>query len=71
MDREMEKETLIEKIRLRAADNRIHCTEALKVAEEAKVSPKVVGDLLDELHIKISGCQLGCFPKASGTCGVP
>jgi hypothetical protein len=56
------KEQVIEKIRNHTKDNKIPCTQALKIAEEEKVSPKVVGEIINELKIKIASCQLGCFP---------
>ena len=41
--------------------NRMSCSVALKIAEELKVSPAKVGEELNNLKIKIVGCQLGCF----------
>ncbi len=49
-----------ELIRL-AKDKRISCRTARKIAEEAGVSYREVGRLADELGIKITGCELGCF----------
>jgi len=43
-------------------DGKISCKQALRTAEEEDVSPKVLGELLNELKIKIATCQLGCFP---------
>ncbi|MBN1355533.1 hypothetical protein JXA40_04585 [bacterium] len=42
-------------------DKKIACAQALNLASEFKVSPRQVGDLLNELKIKVYGCQLGCF----------
>jgi len=58
----MDKEVLVEKIKGQAKNGRISCRQALKLASELEVSPKEIGDLLNELKIKIAGCQLGCFP---------
>ncbi len=58
----MDKEQLIEKIKAESKNGKIACRQALKLASEADVSPKVLGDMLNELKIKIMGCQLGCFP---------
>ncbi len=58
----MEKEKLIEKVKAASKDGGISCAQALAVALEAKVSTHEVGDILDELKIKINSCQLGCFP---------
>jgi len=49
------------KLREVAPQGRISCTLARKVAEELKVSPKEVGEMCDELKIKIFACELGCF----------
>jgi hypothetical protein len=58
----MEKEQVVEKIKAATKDGRISCTQALGIARDMNVSPKEVGDLLNEMKIKIHSCQLGCFP---------
>jgi hypothetical protein len=42
-------------------DGKIRCAEAFRVAQEAGVPVGEVGRLINELKIKIKGCQLGCF----------
>ncbi len=42
-------------------EQRIACKTALQIAEMAGVSPRKVGELLNEMKIKIHSCQLGCF----------
>ncbi|MGB9616253.1 MAG: hypothetical protein ACP5M0_01885 [Desulfomonilaceae bacterium] len=42
-------------------EQRIACKTALQIAETAGVSPRKVGELLNEMKIKIHSCQLGCF----------
>jgi hypothetical protein len=42
-------------------DNRISCAAARRIAEEAGVPYKAVGDAANELGIRITACQLGCF----------
>ncbi|MFC1981683.1 hypothetical protein ACFLVN_05545, partial [Chloroflexota bacterium] len=37
------------------------CPVALKLSERLNVDTKVVGDTVDELGIRITNCQLGCF----------
>ena len=39
----------------------ILCSEALAIAATLGISPKEVGDKLNEMKIKIISCQLGCF----------
>ena len=58
----MDKKNLIEKINTHTKNNRISCKQALKIAEEEQVPPKVIGEMLNEMKIKVVICQLGCFP---------
>lgn len=53
---------LEEKIRSSVVNGKLPCAVAFKIAEELKVSPRSVKETADELQIKISACQLGCFP---------
>ncbi len=58
----MDKQAVIEKVKARAKNGKIACKQALEISAEEGISPKELGDLLNELEIKIAGCQLGCFP---------
>lgn len=58
----MDKKNLIEKINTHTKNNRISCKQALKIAEEEQIPPKVIGEMLNEMKIKVVICQLGCFP---------
>ena len=51
-----------EKVISSLVDGRLPCAGAFKIAKELKVSLREVGETADKLGIKISGCQLGCFP---------
>jgi hypothetical protein len=57
----MNQEELKAKIKAAAPENRIPCAAAMRLAEELVISRKDMGKLLNELHIKITQCQLGCF----------
>jgi hypothetical protein len=57
----MEEKDVRAVILARQKDNKIPCRTALQIAEETGVSPHKVGELLNELEIKIHSCQLGCF----------
>jgi hypothetical protein len=57
----MDQEELKGKIRAAAPDGRIACAVAFKLAEELGLSRKDLGELLNDLKIKIIQCQLGCF----------
>ena len=57
MDTELEK-----KIASSLVDGKLFCAVAFKIAKELKVSPREVGETADRLGVRITGCQLGCFP---------
>ena len=44
-----------------ARDGRVACSDLLAIAERLGVEPARVGGACDELKIRISKCQLGCF----------
>lgn len=49
---------------LRVAKNKsISCAEALALAKRLKVKPMEIGKVANELGIKITDCQLGCFGR--------
>ena len=58
----MDMEHLKKRLISLSKDGKISCKQALRTAGEEDVSPKVLGELLNELKIKIATCQLGCFP---------
>ena len=47
-------------IQAAAPNGRIPCAAAFKLAEKLGITP-IIGELLNELNIKIIQCQLGCF----------
>lgn len=49
------------RIRAAAPNGKIACAAAFRLAEELGLSRKDMGELLNELRIKIIQCQLGCF----------
>ena len=60
---EMSQEKLIEE-RIKAAleGGKLPCAAAFKIAAELNLPPRRIGEAADALGIKISSCQLGCFP---------
>ena len=40
---------------------RINCATAFRLSKEHKIPLKEIGQLCNELKIRISNCQLGCF----------
>ena len=57
----MNQEEIIAKLKDAAKDGKIPCAIAFKIAKECNVSTKEIGNLLNQVKIKISNCQLGCF----------
>ena len=55
-------EGLDEEIMKSLVDGRLQCAVAFRIAKQFKVAPRQVGDAANRLKVKISGCQLGCFP---------
>jgi hypothetical protein len=49
-------------IQAAAPNGRIPCAAAFQLAEELGLTRSRLGELFNELNIKISQCQLGCFP---------
>ena len=58
----MDKAKIKEKINAQAKNGKIACKQALKISEEENISSRELGEMLNEMKIKIQGCQLGCFP---------
>ncbi len=57
----MVKDKVEEEIKRKTIDGRLPCPIAREIAKELFVSYKVVGRVADELNIKITDCELGCF----------
>jgi len=55
------KEKVLEEIKKKAFGGRLPCPTARMIAEELGVSYREVGEAADELNVKITNCQLGCF----------
>jgi len=57
----MTREEMIKAIRNAAVDNRLSCGKARTLAKELNVAARELGALCNELKIRISACELGCF----------
>jgi hypothetical protein len=57
----MQQEELKAKIRAAAPELKITCAAAMSLAKELGISREEMGAMLNELRIKITQCQLGCF----------
>jgi hypothetical protein len=54
-------EKIKEEIQKRIKDNRLPCAVARKIAADLNVPYKEVGNAANELKVKITSCELGCF----------
>jgi len=57
----MDENELMERIKAKQVNGNISCKAAFDIAEETGVPKSRIGELLNEMHIKIRSCQLGCF----------
>lgn len=57
MSAELEK-----KIMESLVDGKLPCPAAFKIAREMKVTTGEIGETCNRLRLKVSACQLGCFP---------
>lgn len=57
----MTDEELKARICAAAPEGKLPCAAAFQLAEECGISRRRLGELLNELRIKIIQCQLGCF----------
>jgi LAO/AO transport system kinase len=55
------KDKIVEELKKKTINGRLSCPVARKIAEELSVSYQEVGKIADELNIKITDCELGCF----------
>jgi len=60
-DLPLKEEEIVAKLKETAKEGRITCAMAQKIAIDNKIPMKKVGDLLNQMKIKVSQCQLGCF----------
>jgi hypothetical protein len=57
MDRDKLEKVILEKTK----DGRLPCAMCFKIAEDFGISNNETGKILNEMKVKISQCQLGCF----------
>lgn len=55
------KEELRQEMLKSAVEGKLSCAAARKIAEELHIPYRDVGEAADQLGIRISSCQLGCF----------
>lgn len=57
----MTREQLIDAVRKNAVNNSLSCELAQELAREMNVPPKEIGEIANELGVKLMNCRLGCF----------
>jgi hypothetical protein len=57
----MDRRGLDEMIRKEARGGKLPCAMCFKIAEDFGISKKEMGEILNEMKVKIGRCQLGCF----------
>jgi hypothetical protein len=57
MDRKKLEETILGK----SKDGKLPCAVCFKIAEDYGISKREMGEILNEINIRITQCQLGCF----------
>ncbi len=57
----VDRKQLEEAIQRKAKDNKIPCAICFQIADELGIPKKELTKVLNEMKIKISQCQLGCF----------
>ena len=57
MDRKKLEETILSK----AKEGKIPCASCFKIAEDFGIPKQEMGEILNQMKIKIGTCQLGCF----------
>lgn len=62
LDRVQVPQALAGEITASLVDGRLPCPAAFEAAKKLKIPPRQVGDAATKQQVKISGCQLGCFP---------
>jgi hypothetical protein len=55
------KDKVVEEIKKKTINGKIPCPIARQIAKDLSVSYKEVGRIANELNVKITDCELGCF----------
>jgi len=57
----MDRKKIEEVIKKEAKEGKLPCAMCFKIAEDFGIPKKKLGEILNEMKVKIGRCQLGCF----------
>jgi hypothetical protein len=57
----MDRKKIEEAILAKSKDGKLPCAVCFKIADDFGISKRQIGEILNEINVKISQCQLGCF----------
>jgi hypothetical protein len=57
----MNREKIIEAIQTASEQNRLSCEKAHEISAALTISLQEIGEVCNDLKIKITACRLGCF----------
>jgi hypothetical protein len=57
----VDRKRIEEAIKKKAKDGKLPCVLCFKIGEDFGISKREMGNILNEMKVKISQCQLGCF----------
>jgi hypothetical protein len=57
----VDRKKLEDTIKEKARGGKVPCAVCFKIAEDFGISKKEMGQVLNEINVRISQCQLGCF----------
>ncbi len=57
----MDRDKIVDEIQKASEKNRLSCEKAHELSRLLKVPLQEIGEICNELNIRIASCQLGCF----------
>ncbi|MFC1504478.1 hypothetical protein ACFL6D_03590 [Spirochaetota bacterium] len=59
----MENEEFVHELKDKLVDGKLPCAQAFSLSHKYSIPIKDIGDYANKENIKITDCQLGCFPR--------
>lgn len=57
----MDRDKIVDEIQKASEKKRLSCEKAHELSRLLEVPPQEIGEICNELNIRIASCQLGCF----------